>query len=284
MGVFNVDNLKNLTDHLIYIKMDHKNINKVIEDCTTLETVILALANNVATRHKDLLRVQEDSINLGTNHLNTLLKREKELENQLENLKLEKNQLDEENKNVTCVNEEINEILTILNKPQDDHRYNVDMYVKMWDQIQEYEYLKNNLDQLHREVKELIVDLTKVISDVKSDVAQNVDLAVQLHKKKSLIRILSQQNKSAEEQFDLILNQLPWEPLTDEKLTQLTQLNHPELRAVADTVQLQTTEIKSLNKSIVEKKERKLEILSCFAIQLDNFLKERHEVTSLHRF
>lgn len=259
-------------------------MNKVIEDCNTLETVITALANNVSTRHKDLFNLHKVSVNSGKQHLDSLLKREKELEAQLKSLKLEKNKLEENNRSITSLNEEINKILIIVNSPPDDDHPNLDFYVKTWEHIQEFEILKNNLDQLSREVHILQDELLQVISDVRFGVAENVELSVQLHKKKSLIKILSQQNKSAEEQFDLILNQLPWEPLTDDKMIQLRHLNHPQLKAVADAVQLQTTEIRALNKSIVDKKERKLEILSNFAIQLDYFLKERHGVSSLHRF
>lgn len=264
--------------------MDYKIINKVIEDCNTLESVILALANNVSTRHRDLFKLQDHSIDSGKRHLNTLLKREKELEDQLQALKLDKNKLDNKNNSITSLNDQISTILTIINSPSDDRDHNQEFYVKISEHIQELDHLKNNLIQICQEVETLKEGLLQVISDVHSEVAQNIYLSIQLHKKKNIIRILTQQNKSAEEQFDVILNQLPWEALTDEQIAQLRHVNPPQLKAVVDAVQLQTIEIRSLNKSIIDKKERKLEILSNFVVQLDNFMNERHGIITLHKF
>lgn len=261
------------------------NLGKISEDCAALESIIFALISENTCKHTQLNRLQDNVIESSRKNVDQLVDYESKLKDELDNLRLQKLSLDNDNRHLTSLNEKLNELVTIANSTSClDDAVNNGIYLNIYETIQEYEKIRDKTYNIHRDLTDLLRSMNIEINGVDNLVSSNKALAVSLHKNQNSLRILAQQNKFSERQFDLILSQLPWEPMTDERIAELHQSDRADIRDLAVCLQLQTSEIKELNESLTQKKFRKLEILNRLASELKNFSAKRDEVTLLSRF
>lgn len=258
------------------------NVNKILEDCAALESVIFSLINRNSYKYSQLNQLQDNIVENSKLNLDQLVEYESKLREELDGLKLQKLYLDNDNNYLAHVNEKLNELVTITNNTEGNHEFDDANYVNILDTIQEYEQIKSELSDLTKDISHLLDGADTELAEVENLVKTNNILAVNLYKNESSIRVLNQQNKLAEGQFDIILNQIPWEPITEDRLAELRGSKDARIRDIADCVEIQTLDIKDLNDSLVDKKMKKLEMLSRMACELDNLVRKRDEALSMN--
>jgi len=257
------------------------NVNKLLDDCVSLENTISILIKDNASKRLELNSLQTTILNSSQSGLDQLVDHENVLRNDQALLKSKKDGLDINIKQLTDVNEKLNELVSVSQKAnngkKDTNNKFDEVYMNIAETIREYEDLRLEYIKAGSEIAMVQEDLEKDAREVSDVVNKCIDLVTNLDRNDNIIRMLDQQNKYAEQQFDLILNQLPWEPLTDNYIEGLCNSKDESIRTLARLLQMQTSEIDDLNESLTTKKQRKLDILEHLANQLNNFVKRREE-------
>lgn len=257
------------------------DFEKLLNDCETIENNVSFLIDDNARKKVDLSKFQADILQSSDGNLNQLVDYEHRLLIDLESLKSRKNELDTKLKQLTDINDKLSSIVSTAQKANNekkDHKNNhVSVYMSIAATINKYEHTKVDYLKVFEEIGLLKINLEEDLETVKDVLKLNKELNICLQRNDNILRLIEQQNKHVEQQFDLILNQLPWEPLSDRYFQELRNSNEEIVRNMADVLMIQTNDLKDLSESIEIKKNRKLQILEELKIQLDNFAKKREE-------
>lgn len=250
--------------------------DQLLDKCVALENTIFSVIKNNARKQNELSRLQTNILNDVQVESEALDDYEHELRNQLQILKTNKEELDTEIKLYGEINDRLDEIVVATQRTAQEKR---DFYYSFKEESEEYEQIKaNHLVMLNG----FSVLKEKDTQKFKEYLNESRSLVIDLHKNDQIIRVLEKQNKYAEQQFDFILNELPWEPLSDIYFKELHNFENDSIRNLADVLEIQTTEINELNESLNSKKERKLEILEQLAHHLDLFVRKRESAVLIN--
>lgn len=257
------------------------DFDRLMDDCATLEKTISGLIKSNSCKQSELRQLQSDILASCEFELGEVVNRESELKTELESLKYKKEDLDAKVKQYANINEKLQEVVATAQQTSNRHnelslpdKYN-ETYVIVSESIQDFEQLNQEYIRLCGEIVNLETSLQEAMNQMKAVVADNKELVINLHKNDDIIRLLFQQNKFSEQQFDIILSQLPWEPLPEQYMEELQNSSNETIRQLATVFQLQTSEINDLNESLRQKKLKKLEILEQLSKQLDCFVRKR---------
>lgn len=253
------------------------DLDSLLEDSSKLEKTITALIENNALKQSELCRLNTCLLDRSQYELNTISEKEKGLRTNLETLRVRKNDVEAELKQFTDINEKLSHWVSEAQKSRKDR--NQELYVSIADTIRDYEQLTQDYRKVFSEIASLRDGHEEQIDEVRILVEQSNELVVSLRKNENMIKVLEQQNKFSEQQFDLIINQLPWEPLTNNYIEELRNADSEEIKAQAEFLQIQASEIHDLSESVNSKKQKKLEILEQLANQLNKFVQKREEAT-----
>lgn len=244
------------------------DFDRLLDKCVTLESTIFAVIQNNARKQSELSSLQSDILKTSQDDLEELADYQSELNNQLETARTRKDELNAEIKVYNEINERLKEIVAIAQRTSEEKK---DIHSGMKEEYEEYEQIKVDHFNVINEFRILKEEDTQNLREI---LDQSRNLVIDLYRNDQFIRVLERQNKYAEQQFDFILNELPWEPLSISYFKELRNVDDKSIRDLADVLQLQTVEINELNESLDSKKERKLEILEQFARQLDLFFEK----------
>lgn len=260
--------------------------DKLLENCQTLEKTISILIKSNANKQIELNRLQNSIFDESQASLNEIVKKESDLQQKLDSLKLKKNELDTEIKQYSDINEKLSDLVAIVQRTdssEDNDCKNDEMSFAITDTLDEYTRLKQDCSKAVVKVSQMIDTLDRDRTEIKDFICDKQNLIVDLHRNDANIRLFEQQNKFAEQQFDLIINQLPWEPLTDHYIVDLRRSSMQQIRDIAETLQLQKNEIEDLTESLNIKKARKLRVLEELYSELNNFIQKRDEAVLITR-
>lgn len=259
--------------------------DKLLEDCANAENAISLLIKANANKSIELNNNRAKLIETTQVDLDQLVERELEFRTTLEELRTRKAELESNIKQFTIVNEKLSDLVTTIQKTNNDKtnhdNQQKDLIIQTSNVIQEFEAYKLDFTKINREFISLCENLERDAVEVEKYVSFATGLVANLHKNDSIIRLLDQQNKFSEQQFDLILNQLPWEPLTKQCIDDLRHSSNKYIQDVANSLEIQSSEIEELNESLNSKKRRKLELLEQLANQLNSFVARRGEAISV---
>lgn len=259
--------------------------DKLLEDCANAENAISLLIKANANKSIELNDNRAKLIETTQVDLDQLVERELEFRTTLEELRTRKAELESNIKKFTIVNEKLSDLVTTIQKTNNDKtnhdNQQKDLIIQTSNVIQEFEAYKLDFTKINREFISLCENLERDAVEVEKYVSFATGLVANLHKNDSIIRLLDQQNKFSEQQFDLILNQLPWEPLTKQCIDDLRHSSNKYIQDVANSLEIQSSEIEELNESLNSKKRRKLELLEQLANQLNSFVARRGEAISV---
>lgn len=259
--------------------------DKLLEDCANAENAISLLIKANANKSIELNNNRAKLIETTQVDLDQLVERELEFRTTLEELRTRKAELESNIKQFTIVNEKLSDLVTTIQKTNNDKtnhdNQQKDLIIQTSNVIQEFEAYKLDFTKINREFISLCENLERDAVEVEKYVSFATGLVANLHKSDSIIRLLDQQNKFSEQQFDLILNQLPWEPLTKQCIDDLRHSSNKYIQDVANSLEIQSSEIEELNESLNSKKRRKLELLEQLANQLNSFVARRGEAISV---
>lgn len=257
------------------------DLDKLLVDCVSLENTVSALIRNNASKQLELKELQNRLFEQTQAESNQLVDTENKLRDELEQEKLMRDTLETDIKQYTVINEKLNELVSsaqkINNEKKDNFDKNNELQSFITNVLQESEQLKQEFTRAIHEVACLEDELANDSSQVRELTNEGQSLVVHLHRNENILRVLDQQNKYAEQQFDLILNQVPWEPLTRQNINELLKSTNGRIRDLAAVLDVQTSDMYDLNESLKAKKRKKLEILEQLADQLNDFMKRRSQ-------
>lgn len=264
------------------------DIDKLFDTCQTLETTIAILVRSNANKQAEAMRLQNNIFDESQASLNQILAKEKELQYKLDLLKSRKNDIETEIKQYSDINEKLSDLVAIVQKSnpsakEDNECRNDEMCLTIIETLDEYEQIKQEYTKTSSKVTHLNESLDRDSNEVKNLISENQELVLDLHKNDTIIRLSDQQNKYAEQQFDVIINQLPWEPLTDQYIDELRKSSVLAIKQIADSLQLQKNEILDLTDSLNHKKAKKLGVLEELYSVLNTFLQKRDEAVLITR-
>lgn len=258
------------------------DFDKLLDDCATLENTISILVKNNATKQAELSRMQNCIFDNSQICLDESVNKEKEFQRDLDNLKHRKNKIETEIRQFTEINEKLSELVSITQRTDspesegDVCKYN-ELYYNIIETVNDYEQNKLDYIKYVNKIERLDESFGKEGKEIKNLIKENENLVAHIHGNDSIIRLSDQQYKYAEQQFDLILNQLPWEPLTEKYINGLKKSKEQSIRDLAGVLQIQASEIEDLSEAIDRKKKKKLEVLEELHSELNVFLRKRDE-------
>lgn len=245
------------------------------------------MVKNNSKKQSELLHLQKCVIDKSQVFFNESLEQDRRNQQQLDALKQRKNELDTEIKQCSEINEKLSHLVAIVqqsDEEEEDCCSSDEVYFTISETLEDYERMKLDYATLVDKLNQMDMNVKQNESEIKSIIDHNQELMVDVQRNDNILRLLEQQNKYAEQQFDLILNKLPWEPLTGQYIKDLRKSNKQAIRDLADTLELQTNEIQELNESLSYKKKEKLEVLEQLLGELNLFVQKRDEAILITRF
>lgn len=258
------------------------DLQKLLEDCDTIETTISLLIKDNAFREIEVVRLQEDVFDYTKANLDSTLDKERELNDRLDEIVAKKLQIETEIKQYTSINEKLTELVAVAQK-RTTQEVDDELELVVAEAYGDYLQIKSNFAKTKAKFHELELAAKRETNEVQALIHGNSELLVDMYRNDSLIRVLDQQNKYAEQQFDLVLNEIPWEPLTKQYLEVLLASSNQSIRDLAGFIQIQANEIDELNDSLALKKRRKLEALENLQSELVQFVQRRDEAVTVAR-
>lgn len=256
------------------------SLDKLIDDCSTLENTVAILIKANAAKLQELNKLHSLILDTTQSNLDNSINTECELLQQLDSLRAKRDSLEIEIKQFTHTNSILAELVNLARKTESDDdilcRFG-DTYVGIAECINEFEKIRIDSQRFNDKIDELGSTIVEETNELRELIKDSQILNVELHKNDNILRVLTSQNKFLEQQFDLILNQLPWEPLADSYIEKLRQYSNRNIRELADVLQIQANEIVYLNDTLDAKKSVKLKVLEDFAKELEEFAKKREE-------
>ena len=259
------------------IEMDFE---RLLDESEALDKTISILIEKNAVKDAQLHQLQNYVFENSQAALDETLVKERELQHTLETLRAEKSQIETEIKQFTEINEKLSECVAAAQKsetPEEDKCKVEDIYCGILDVINEYQTIGSEYSRINEQVLDLSENHERKTVEVKDLICSTQELIVDLQKNDGIIRLTEQQNRYAEQQFDTILGQLPWEPLALEYIETLRNHNVRAIRDLAETLKIQTSDIVDLNESIATKKEAKLKVLEELYSEIEDFNRRRDE-------
>lgn len=253
-------------------------LDKLIDDCSAIEHTVSVLTKSNAKKQVELEALQESVLESTKQRLDQLVDREEEIRKDLECLRSKRQDVEVEVKSLSSINEKLTKLVASLQENTGDDSMQVDQsQLNMASSIQDYEQLKADFKHISENYKTLIGESDINDSEVKELRQKQVSLACSIFLNYNYLRILTNVNGYAEEQFDLILSELPWEPLSSSYIEDLRRSNNERIRNLAETLVIQTSEISDLVDSLDQRKSRKLKVLDELCKELDDLLRNREQ-------
>lgn len=264
------------------------DFDRLIDDCASIENTISSLIKDNARKECELSCLQAQIIGDTQTELDRLVDYEHLLRTNLEAEREKKFRFDSDIKRCSDVNEKLSKLVSNVQKSNNerseiDREYEV-VNQRIFNSIQEYEQIKNDYKRLTHDIELLNNRDDRDNQVVKALLSESKNLVVSLQKKDNILRVLEHQNIFAGQQFDHILDQIPWEPLSHQQIEELRKSNHEQIRNLAEDLQLQAHDIAELRESLSSRKKLKLDILEKLATQLDQFVKKREEAIVMSGF
>lgn len=262
--------------------------DRLIENCQALEKTISILIKSNSAKQGEIDQLQNKIFDESQASLTEILEKESSMLKKLDSIKLKKNELDITLKQYNDVNEKLSDLVAIVQKSdrsddEDIECKNDDMSLSVAESLEEYNQLKQECSKTRATVSQLSGSLNDDQKEVKAFIVEKQGIANDLLRNDANIRLLEQQNKFAEQQFDLIINQLPWEPLPDRYIEDLEKSPVQSIKDIAVTLKLQKNEIEELTESLNAKKTKKLKVLEELYCELNNFIQKRDEAVLITR-
>lgn len=259
-------------------------IDKLIDDCATLENTVSILIKANGEKLQELNRLHSLILETAQKDLDALIETERSLLQELENLRAKRDHYELEIKQFTNTNSRLADLVALARRTENEQDEDVlarfaETYVGVAECINEFEQITYDVSKYNERIGELNNDIVGDTNEVKKLVEESQMLNVNLHKNDNTLRVLDRQNKYSEQQFDLILHQIPWEPLTDTYIESLRQSNNKSIRDLAEVLHIQANEIVYLNDTLIARKSVKLKTLEEFAKKLEEFAKRREEAS-----
>lgn len=257
------------------------DFDELLDNCQNLEKTIQMLIKSNAYKQSNVNRLQAEMLKSYKSQQKELAELEQKFQIELYKIKAKSEKLELEIKQVNIVNEELREVVNRAQqathtKPDGSKKSN-ETYQFMAEVIENLEKIRADYNGVLDFIRSKEAYLPEDSLKAKETLDDSKSLVIELHKNEHLIRLLEKQGKFAEQQFDLILSQIPWEPLTTSYIKQLRESSNEDVRNMADNLALQVSEIEDLEESQVAKKNKKLEILKDLTDQLDLFVRKRSE-------
>lgn len=263
-------------------------LGPLFDVCANLENIVGTWIKDNAIKQAELKRLQKDVLQIAHQCLDHVSEEDLKLRITLEALVLEKQELEIEAKQHSDINDKLSSLVAIAQNASHDRSEAVgktdDYYLYAADTITTYEQITDDFSKLESGIEESIKSIETDSSEQTELLEINHQLVIDINKNSDIIKLLEQQNKYAEQQFELILNELPWDPLSDKYLKYLTDSNIPMIRDMGHNLSIQTNEISDLTESLNSKKERKLKFLEDLATGLELFMRRRAEASLISRF
>lgn len=258
------------------------DVQKILTDCETLENTISVLIRDNSGKENELVQLQENVFQYTKNHLESLVEKERDLQCKLDEVITRRQNIENEIKQYTTINEKLSELVSIAQK-RNSQDIDDDALVAVVEANEEYLHVKSNYAKARDKLKDLQESATRDIRDVQILIRDNAEILVALQRNDNIIRLLEQQLKYSEQQFDLVLNELPWEPLTKQYIEELLKSPNQLIKDLAGTLQIQANELEDLNDSLNFKKKKKLEALEGLLAELSCFIQKRDEAVIVTR-
>lgn len=259
-------------------KMD---FDDVLDNCQQIESTIQVLVKANASKQSDISKLETEMLLAYNHQQKQLTDLEHKFQAKLAGVQTKSEKLELEIKLVNSVNEELSEVVKTAQKASrartEASKKNNQSYNFMGGVIENLDDIRANFKRISDEIQSLDELSNNDSQRARELLEENKSSAIEFHKNANLIRLMEKQGTFAEQQFDMILNQIPWEPLTAGYIKELRGSSNENVRIMADNLALQVSEIQDLEESLVTKKEKKLEILKNLTEQLDVFVRKRSE-------
>lgn len=264
------------------------DLDKILDHCQTLEKTISILVRSNSNKEAEVANLQKRIIENSQASLSELLEQERQNQEQLDALKCRKSDLDTEIKQFAEINDKLSHLVSIVQKSDsteddDNNCKNDEIYYTITETLEDFEQMKLDHVKLSNKLDQMDSNVNQSAAEIKNLIDLNSNLIVDVQRNDCIIRLSEQQSTYVEQQFDLIINQLPWEPLTDQYIDELRNSNDQAIRDLAETLQLQKNEIEDLNESLGYKKKKKLEVLEQLHEELNTFVHKRDEAILVTR-
>lgn len=261
-------------------------LESLIDHCNAIENTVTVLIKANSGKQSDLEHVHDAILQQAKDMLDRFVEREEAIRVDLDKLKLERQDIETEVKALTDVNERLTQLVSLL---QESSEVTItgnsnNAYASISSTILDFEHLRGEMSNI-RENYSLLQDdndcLKHDISEIKS---RHKSLANSIELNYNTLRITEGLNQLAEKQFDLILSEVPWEPISVKCISDLRDSNNEAIKNYAESLIIQTQEINNLVETIGEKKNRKLRLLEELYEELDTLLKNREQSVLMSKF
>lgn len=265
------------------------DFEKLINNCQTLEKTIAILIKSNSSKRAEIASLQNAIVERSRDSLAELLDSERKYQDQLDTLKWKKNEVETEVRQYTEINDKLSNIVMVAQKSSSDAQelnecQNEEINFENSEIYREYENIKLEYSKMISKINEMNYNLENDSNTIHGLIRKNQELVVNIKRNDTVTRISQQQGMYAEKQFDLILNQIPWEPLTEQYLGELKQSSKQAVRDISETLRMQKTEIEDLNESLRFKMRKKLQVLEALDKELNKFAQKRDEAALVSRF
>lgn len=252
------------------------DIVEILSECEKVEKTISLLIRENSVKETELNGLQENVFEFTKVGLEDTLHKECQLQAQLNDVVTKRQDIENEIKQFANINEKLTELVTTAQK-RNNQDINEETLVALVEAQEDYSHVKTSFDRAKSKLKELEDGLIQDTQEVQKLIHDNIEQLVSLGHNDNMIRLLEQQNRYSERQFDMILEEIPWEPITKQCLDELLSSPVQAIKDVATTLQVQTNEMEDLNESLRCKKRKKLATLEHLLQELGNFIKKRDE-------
>lgn len=254
------------------------DIANLLEECAILEKMIIEKVRHGASSSLELFGFETQLYSEGGDQLRLLLDQD-DIREEFEDLRLRKQKLEAEIRSVAHVNETLSHLVAVVDEA--DNKCLNESYELVHQIITSYDHLKSDKIRLYTQLETIDQVLEEDADNLDSIVGECRRLAVDLQSNDRVILLLDTQNKLAEQQLDVALDKVPWEPLSDENIEELRNSKNERIADLGEAIHVQTCEINDLETSLLRKKEEKLQVLEQLARQLDLFVRRRDEAITV---
>lgn len=255
--------------------------DELFERCQHLENTIQMLLRSNALKKANINKLRAEIIQSYGDQQKNLAEMEQKYQADLAAVKVKSEKLELELRQVNIINDELSEVVNRAQQAShagpDASKKTSEAYYFMSTVIERLDHIRNLYNSVFDGIRDLEATSPKDSYESKEVLEESRNLTIEVEKNRDLIRLLEKQGKFAEQQFDLILNQIPWEPLTTSYIKELRGSTNEDVRNMADVLALQVSEIQDLEESLISKKGKKLELLKNLTDQLDSFVRRRSE-------
>lgn len=257
------------------------NIKKIFDNCSRLENTLLYVVKHNGSKKLEVNKLREKLIfSCDANKFGIDI--ETRTSEDLKKLTAKKDELEDEIKQYDEVNKRISSLLEENKTNGAEQEEKIDqVYVEIMSDINEYEKTVEEFDSFKKANLDLREACEKHKTDIQSvgNLIQSMNFRLSTDEKMTILA--DKQRQISEKQFDVVLDNIPWEPLEEEHMEVLRNADSERLRNLALVVQMQTDESKQLRESLDVKIKRKLNILEQLVSHLSDFARARDEAKTI---